>query len=134
MSKFYHKIFIIFKILILSLYFLILIGYLNTHLINKTLNTNIINFEKNIEKIFKIFLGITSIYLFFPTKNNIVLTNYDKYFGVGVSLHLDRHHGAIIFKEKMLISFSLKKRFFLASSKKKNKRQKDEAIRVFHDL
>lgn len=59
-----------------------LIGYLDTHIINKSLNTDIIDFEKNIEKIFKIFLGVTSIYLFFPAKDNIILTKQDKAFGM----------------------------------------------------
>jgi hypothetical protein len=88
MLKFYHIIFIIFKILILLLYFLMLIGYLDTHIINKSLNTDIIDFEKNIEKVFKIFLGITSIYLFFPTKDNIILTKHDKAFGVSSGILL----------------------------------------------
>ena len=82
MLKFYHKLFIIFKILILSLYFMILIGFLDTKLINQKLNTNIKDFESIIENIFKIFVGMTSIYLFFPTKNNIILSKYDKLFGM----------------------------------------------------
>lgn len=65
-----------------------LIGYLDTHIINKSLNTDIIDFEKNIEKVFKIFLGITSIYLFFPIKNNIILTKYDKAFGMSSGILL----------------------------------------------
>jgi uncharacterized membrane protein len=65
-----------------------LLGYLDTHIINKSLNTDIINFEKNISIFFKIFVGITSIYLFFPRKDNIILTTPDKYFGVSSGILL----------------------------------------------
>lgn len=82
MLKFYHKLFIILKTLIVFLYFLILVGFLNTDIINEKLDTNIKNIESIIENIFKIFVGTMSIYLFFPTKKNIILTEYDKIFGL----------------------------------------------------
>jgi hypothetical protein len=81
MLKIYHKIFIVLKIVVLSLYFIKLIGYLGKFKFNEKLKLNINVFDKNIKKILKIFVGVVSIYLFFPINNNIILTKYDKYFG-----------------------------------------------------